>query len=399
MATKIGIYITGLGQSIHNETVEKYTERLRNELNFTTTGFNYFIKTEKISYQPEKNSTVVSLFKKDKNDNEELIYKIYDFQYHKILTEKFEHYNIFIKNLILFSLIIKKTPQITLRFFRKKEFSSPYQTTYAFSILLIISLCVLFLIPACIDLMTNESIIKNISKLLYHIGYDIDVERIHNYGKYVLSITTLILIFAPQSKTIITSLATEFSCVDSYIANGEQSQIVLGNLDSLVEYIAENEPDPEIHFHCYSFGSILAVDLLFPVAEIPPSDNVQKLTKLLITTGNPYEFINAYYPSFYKRRSPIMENTLKWMNVYSVSDVFATNYRKDDSRGEAEFGIKNIAILPENINYEITSDKSGIIAFFSLNSIKMHKCYWDPSTIGQSCMKVLLPKLTSKGFI
>ncbi|OUL61221.1 hypothetical protein [Flavobacterium sp. AJR] len=399
MATKIGIYITGLGQSIHNETVEKYTERLRNELNFTTTGFNYFIKTEKISYQPEKNSTVVSLFKKDKNDIEELIYKIYDFQYHKILTEKFEHYNIFIKNLILFSLIIKKTPQITLRFFRKKEFSSPYQTTYAFSILLIISLCVLFLIPACIDLMTNESIIKNISKLLYHIGYDIDVERIHNYGKYVLSITTLILIFAPQSKTIITSLATEFSCVDSYIANGEQSQIVLGNLDSLVEYIAENEPDPEIHFHCYSFGSILAVDLLFPVAEIPPSDNVQKLTKLLITTGNPYEFINAYYPSFYKRRSPIMENTIKWMNVYSVSDVFATNYRKDDSRGEAEFGIKNIAILPENINYEITSDKSGIIAFFSLNSIKMHKCYWDPATIGQSCMKVLLPKLTSKGFI
>lgn len=393
MATKIGIYITGLGQSIHNETVEKYTERLRNELNFTTTGFNYFTKTEKISYQPERNSTVVSLFKKDKNNNEELIYKIYDFQYHKILTEKFEHYNIFIKNLILFSLIIKKTPQITLRFFRKKDFSSPYQTTYAFSILLIISLCVLFLIPACIDLMTNESIIKNISKLLYYFGYDIDVERIHNYGKYVLSITTLILIFAPQSKTIITSLATEFSCVDSYIANGEQSQIVLGNLDSLVEYIAENEVEPEIHFHCYSFGSILATDLIFPVAEIPPSDNIQKLTKLLITTGNPYEFINAYYPSFYKRRSAIMENSIKWFNIYSVSDVFATNFRKDDTRGEAEFGIKNIAIIPENINYEITSDKFGIIAFFSLNSIKMHKCYWDPSTVGQSCMKVLLPKL------
>ncbi|MCV9930575.1 hypothetical protein OIU83_23140 [Flavobacterium sp. LS1R49] len=396
---KTGIYITGLGQSIHNETVEKYTERLRNELSFTKTGINYFLKTEKIFYQPDKDSTVVSLFKKDKNGNEELVYKIYDFQYHKILTEKFEHYNIFIKNLILFSLIIKKTPHIILRIFSKNGFSRPYQTTYAFSILLVISLCVLFLIPACIDLMTNESIIKNISKLLYHFGYDIDIEKIQDVGKYVLSITTLILLFAPQSKTIITSLATEFSCVDNYIMNGGQSQIMLGNLDSLVEYIAENEPDPEIHFHCYSFGSILAMDLLFPVAQIPPSDNIQKLTKLLITTGNPFEFINAYYPSFYDNRYPIMKDTLKWMNIYSTSDVFATNFRKDDKHGEAEFSIKDIELLPENINYEITSAKKGVFAFFSLNSIRMHKCYWDQNTIGQSCIKVLLPKMRNKNFI
>ncbi|PJJ08788.1 hypothetical protein CLU83_2089 [Flavobacterium sp. 1] len=409
MAAKIGIYITGLGQSIVNESVEKYTERLKNELSFKTTGFEYFTKTKKILYQPEKESTVVSIIKKDKKTNtEETIYKIFDFQYHKILTDKFNQYNILFKTLILSVLVIKKIPQIILRMVNSNGFDRPYQTFYAFFIILTISLCILFLIPTCISLMTSEEIIKAINHSLKKIPfmpiqYELDnviIEKIRENGKFLLSFTALILLLLPQSKTIITSLSTEFACVDGYINNGEQSQILLGNLDLLIEHIAENEPNPEIHFHTYSFGSILAIDALFPIAEIPPSDNIQNLTKLLITTGNPFEFINAYYPSFYNRRCEIMKDSLKWINIYSVSDVFATNYRCDDNRGEAEFGIKNVYLLPENINYEITSDKAmNPITFLSLSIVKMHKCYWDPTTIGQSCMKVLLPPMIKNKYI
>lgn len=402
MATKIGIYITGLGQSFDNETVEKYTERLKNELSFTTTEFKYFLKTEKVAYLPDKYSTVVQLLKKDKTGQEELIYKIYDFQYHNILTDKFNHYDIFRKSLILFGLVMKKTPQLILRMFNWNGFSRPYQTFYAFFILFIISLFILFLIPACIDLILNNDFTKNNfnspeNKQLKGMLNTIDFEKIK---KYTISITTLILLFAPQSKPIITALASEFACVDGYINNGEQSQILLGNLDFLIEYIAENEMEPELHFHCYSYGCIVGMDALFPIAEIPPSNNIQNLTKLLITTGNPFEFINAYYPNFYNRRSPIMADKIKWLNIYSILDTFATNFRKDTTRGEAQFGIKDLSILPENINYEIASDKKiNLFDFLFLNSIKMHKCYWDSSIIGQSCMKVLLPGMREKKLI
>ncbi|MBF4469915.1 hypothetical protein [Flavobacterium sp. HJJ] len=445
MSNKIGIYITGLGQSIDNETVEKYSERLKNELSFKTTGYEYSIKTKKILYQPEKESTVVSIVKKDKKTNaEEVIYKMYDFQYHKILTDKFNQYNILFKTLILSVLVIKKIPQIILRMVNSNGFDRPYQTFYAFFIIFLISLSVLFLVPSAVSILTidNKADQENISaekkqnitvkkapqkkivtthkttltdKLIAEESFKdfIDrysktisesinhyIENIRTLGQITLPITTLLLVLIPQSKTIITSLSTEFACVDAYINNGEQSQILLGNLDLLVEYIAENEPDPEIHFHTYSFGSILAIDALFPIAEIPPSDNIQNLTKLLITTGNPFEFINAYYPSFYNRRSETMKDSLKWINIYSVSDVFATNYRCDANRGEAEFGIKNVYLLPENINYEITSDKAmNPITFLSLSIVKMHKCYWDPTTIGQSCMKVLLPSMIKNKFI
>lgn len=412
MSSKIGIYITGLGQSIDNETVEKYAERLKNELSSKTDDTYYHLKIEKKIYPVDKECTRVSIYKKDKKHKEnknidgELIYKVYDFHYHKILTDKFERYNIVIKNLLLLGLVLKKFPQITLGLFNGNGFSRPLQTLYAFIILLTISLCVLFLIPGCIELIISNtsanSIIKNnINEFLCFFKIDYSFSKssfntISNYTRKILSITTLILLFAPQSKMILTSLATEFSCVDNYITYGDQSQILLGNLDQLIEYIAENETDPEIHFHTYSFGSILAIDALFPIAKIAPSDNIQKLVKLLITIGNPFEFINAYYPTFYNNRCEIMKNELAWLNIYSIADVFSTNYRRDGKRGDAEFGIKDITLIPENINYEITSDRSGIIAFFSLHSIRMHKCYWDPSTIGQSCMKVLLSNLLKK---
>lgn len=439
MSTKIGIYVTGLGQSIDNETVEKYAERLINELSFKTSNISYSLKIEKKFYQTDKECTVVSLFQKNKNtlnknQKKSPFYKIYDFQYHRILTDRFNHYNIIVKNLVLFGLVLKKLPQIFLRLFNGNGFSRPLQTFYAFSILFTISICILFLIPGCIELLITDNsknqglfdqILKNtdnqalIDSLKNRINnsqnqtlitksndfiklyskWIIDEELIKSCGKKVLAITTLVLLFVPQSKTIITSLATEFSCVDSYITNGEQSQILLGNLDLLIEYIAEKEVNPEIHFHAYSFGSILAIDTLFPIAKIPPSDNIQKLTKLLITIGNPFEFINAYYPTFYNDRCDIMKDHIKWLNIYSIADVFSTNHRRDNTRGEAEFGIKDISLTPENINYEITSDKSGLVAFFSLNSIKMHRCYWDKCTIGQSCMKVLLPKLIDNKYL
>lgn len=403
MATKIGIYLTGLGQSIDNETVEKYMERLKNELSYTTTGFNYSLETKKITYQFEKDSTVVILNRRDKSGKEKVIYKMYDFQYHSILTDRFTKYNIFIKNLILFGLVLKKLPQIFLRIFNRNGFSRPYQTFYAFLILFSISLCVLFIVPVCIEFMTKDSFLDgilhnlNINITNFRLDNKTQILKLQNYGKLLLSITTMILLLAPQSKTIVTSLATEFACVDSYISNGEQSQLLLGNLDLLVEHIAENETEPELHIHSYSFGSILAIDALFPIAEIPPSKNIRNLTTLLITIGNPFEFIKAYYPKFYDERSDCMKDKLNWINIYSLKDVFATNFREDNQKGEAQFGIKNIDLLPENHNYEISSNKEiSLLSVLSFHSIKMHKSYWDNSPLGQSCMRILLPTMLYK---
>lgn len=403
---KTGVYISGLGQSIHQESVEKYALRIKNELSYNDTGSEYNLKTEKIFYSQERESTVVSILKSanEEDGDGELIYKIYDFQYHEILTEKFNKKNILIKNLILFWLVIKKLPQLFLRIFKSGNFSRPYLTFYAFFILFLVSLAIIFLIPASIDIVTEFSTSEKFKSFLENINIDTNkisglLSIAKDIAKWFVPITTFILLVIPESKTLITSLATEFACVDKYIENGEQSQAILGNLDLLVEYIAEKEPESKIHYHCYSFGTIIALDSLFPVGNIP-STNLRTKSELLITIGTPYEFINSYYPNFYNNRCAVMANAITWLNIFSIADALATNFRNDMKRGPAEFGIKEVSLLPVNINYEITSDKNmTLFNFITMDSIRMHKCYWDSSSNGQSCIRLLYHEMNQRQFI
>lgn len=385
---KVGIYISGLGQSFHKENVQKYAERFRNELHFNEKGSVYELRSEIITYSGTKTAKVVKLVKDGSAIKEEIAYTFYEFEYHELLTERFKKQNILYKNLILFGLVLKKLPQLIKRIFVHDHYNRPYLTFYAFTILFIISLAIIFLIPATLDMVSGFKVGGDILKLL-DLNFLRENPFLVNAYKLSIPLTTFILLLVPESKTIVTSIATEFACADRYLNDGIQSQLILGNLDLLVEYISENEPDSKIHYHCYSFGSLIAMDFLFPLGSIP-SANCRLLSETLITIGNPYEFINSYYSKYFLNRSLVMENEIKWINIYSISDALSSNFRNDSSRGESMYGIKNSSLKPENLNYEISPDKSqNFFNFITMDGIRMHKLYWDSETNGQSCLRVL----------
>lgn len=403
MSDKVGIYISGLGQTLNKENVEKYALRIKNELNYSTEGKQFKIKTEKEIYSDNLETTLVSIFHEGEN-NIEVVYKIYDYNYHNALTEDFKKKNILVKNLILLWLVIKKFPLLVSKLFFYKSYRRTYLTFYAFTLFFIISLAIIFLIPASIDLATKLSFTKELVEFLKLIKLDFIINifsaiDIKGILKILVPLTTLILLITPESKTILTSLATEFAAVDQYLENGEKSQLVLGNLDLLIEYISENNLDSKIHFHCYSFGSLLAFDLLFPMGNIP-SKNIEKHVELIVTTGNPYEFINAYYPNYYMNRNFERKLSLKWINIYSISDALATNFRDDSKIGEAMYGFNNDELMPINLNYEIAPKLHlNIVNFLSMYGIRIHKSYWDHTPNGQSCMRLIIDKMQELDFI
>ena len=59
MSNKVGIYISGLGQTLNKENVEKYALRIKNELNYSTEGKEFKIKTEKELYSESLETTLV----------------------------------------------------------------------------------------------------------------------------------------------------------------------------------------------------------------------------------------------------------------------------------------------------------------------------------------------------
>lgn len=403
MENKIGIYISGLGETFKKENVEKYAQRIKNELNYSTDGKVFKSKTEIKSYSEGLESTLVTIYEGEEN-NPNVVYKLYDFDYNQTLIDGFKKKNILHKNFILLWLVVKKFPLLVYKMFFYKAFNRPYLTFYAFSLFFIISLAIIFLIPASIDLATQLSFTKELVSFLklirldflVNIFYSIDAKAIL---KFLVPFTTLILLITPESKVVITSLATEFAAVDQYLESGEKSQVILGNLDLLIEYISEEESNSNIHLHCYSFGSLIATDLLFPVGNIP-SKNVRNRINLLVTTGNPYEFINAYYPKYFQNRNFDKRPEIKWINVYSISDALATNFRNDGKRGEAEFGISTDSLLPINLNYEISPVLNlNIINFLTMHGIRIHKSYWDHTPNGQSCMRLIVDKLIEQKII
>ncbi|PKA83532.1 hypothetical protein ATE92_1688 [Ulvibacter sp. MAR_2010_11] len=397
---KTGIYIAGLGQSFNKETIEKYAQRLLNEIRFKTTGVDYDLAIEKINYTKDRESTVVTLFEKGAENR--ILYKLYDFKYHEILTEKFNNYSLIMRNFWLLLLVIRKFPFILKRLFFPKNYSRPFQTLYLFMIFLLIAITVILMLPATLGvIMTffDADVVSNfISNVKDFFGISSDIPGLSKSffkgaSAVIVSATAVLLLIVPNANVLIANLATEFVCANDYLEHGIQKQLLKGNLELLVEYVTEHEPDCKIHFHTYSFGSIIALDFLHPFGG-RVTRNVEHYCEALITIGTPFSFINTYYPDFYKNRNIDFGNKLCWLNVYSVTDALATNFRKDNNIGEAQFGLTQTTTKPVNINYEVTAiNKKGIINFIMLYSIKAHGMYWDPKVEGQSCLGLVCDEM------
>jgi hypothetical protein len=388
-----GIYIAGLGQSSNKESVEKYAERYIKELEYSTSGINFYTKVEKIYYNDDQSSLVVKIYQhtkeKQKSNQDNLIYAFYDFEYNELLNQKFQNKNLFLKNLALLLLVTRKLPRLITSLFKKRTYTKGGQTFYMFLLFLIMSLAVLLIIPSLLSIFNGFNcsgiklicIVNNFLKVL------------KEYSMKILPLTSIAIIFIPESRTLLTKVAAEFTTIDNYIQYGEQAQIIQGNLDALIEYIIEDEENPTIHLHTYSFGSVIALDALFPLGN-EPSANILNNINLLITVGAPYEFINNYYPKFYTERINKMSEKIEWINVYSTMDAFASNFRKDNKAKEPQYGIMGKIEKPINLNYEIARrEKYNIFSFLTLKHITMHQSYWDDSKSGQSCTRLIFNKM------
>lgn len=390
-----GIYIAGLGQSTTKESVEKYVTRYIKELEYSTSGINYYTKVEKIYYNDDQSSLAVRIYQhrkeEQKSDKDTLIYSFYDFEYNELLNQKFQNKNLLFKNIALLLLVLRKFPRIILSLSNKTTYTKGGQTFYMFLLFFTMALSVVLVIPSLLGFVdgTKLSFIKeylntNLTGLLRHL---------RDFSLKMLPATSLAIIFIPESTSLLTKVAAEFRTIDNYIQYGEQAQIIQGNFDALVEYIVENEENSNIHLHTYSFGSIIALEALIPIGT-EPCENILNNIVLLITVGAPYEFIDNYYSNFYTNRKDKMSQKMEWINVYSTMDAFASNFRKDNRVGEAQYGILNKKEVLINLNYEIVRrEKYNLFSFLTLKHITMHKSYWDDSKSGQSCTILIFKKM------
>jgi hypothetical protein len=154
-------------------------------------------------------------------------------------------------------------------------------------------------------------------------------------------------------------------------------------LTDLLECLAEKQEYRHIHLLAYSFGTLVALDNIFPAGGQPGARFAKLHT--FITIGCPYDLIRLFWPQYFENRYGLPETPPRWLNIYSRMDILASNFRDDDQKGEAQIPLELLpelklpACLPENIHYSVSQEPEKITFLNSLSPLNLlaHSGYWE----------------------
>ncbi len=397
------IYIPGLGTRLFDQSVESFAYRFKKalDINDINPARKFEVEVKKINFgEGAKQEASVASVIDITEGGRDIAYEFYELNYGKNLTDKYEERNIVIKILLLFTAIIVKFPSLIFQFAKTiltigkhstLTLKDVLQFTYAAVLLMLISIFGILLLASVAsylpDLLTANNIALPVSVQHYLIWF-----RDLINAKYVILISTLLMLFMPNAKNFISIIATEYVCTIYYLNFGDRRQGIIGKLEELAEHVHETAKPDDLSIYSYSFGSIIALDALFP-QEGKPSRRLSEI-HTLVTIGSPVDFINAYWPGYFKLREKSSACLSKWYNIYSISDILSSNFRYDDKLKDAQYSICREGILPVNIPYNIVNiQRNFLLAMLFLGGLRAHQLYWDEELYSSSCLTNLVLKM------
>ncbi|WP_138431630.1 hypothetical protein [Fodinibius saliphilus] len=206
----------------------------------------------------------------------------------------------------------------------------------------------------------------------------------------VIVVAALGLFSKEDFKQMISELGKELAAAENYLSVDEKRSKIRGQFATLLEHISEKEGEglpkyDNIHLLSYSFGSIIALDSLFPNDSplVPRFQMVDSLT----TIGTPYDFISTYWPEYFNSRMQYDGVPRNWINIYMKSDVFGSNFT-DSKTGETsgiefhpDYCLDEKSSIAPNVNRLSGPNRSlkdyGWFNRLRLIGFKTHSQYWE----------------------
>jgi hypothetical protein len=152
----------------------------------------------------------------------------------------------------------------------------------------------------------------------------------------IVVISTTIAFFVPKKwmETLLRA-SKDYTAVMQYLLFGAQSRDVESQLLLMIGELQSSGNYKHIHIVGYSFGSLLAIDTLYPSkVETPPAEFTQ--IKNFVTFGCPYDMVRTFYPTYYSKRRLA---PYEWTNIYIPGDVFGSNFREDNIQGDSTMAV------------------------------------------------------------
>lgn len=230
------------------------------------------------------------------------------------------------------------------------------------------------------------------------------IDKKELFPSIIVLISALGFIMPPKAKIKekISLAATNYLCLIHYLNWGERNHAIGGKLEALLEHLVEKEDDyKKIHIIGYSFGSIVALDNLFPAGRLP----IDRFSRIdtLVTIGCPFDMIRTYWPDYFMGRRALSPDKPKWINVYSPIDILSSNFADGgndipvDEAQEQDIGIEADGTLhkPESLIFSQGPHKAlGWWDILTLAGFRAHSLYWGEEVKGEiTCFQPIVNKM------
>ena len=189
---------------------------------------------------------------------------------------------------------------------------------------------------------------------------------------------TIALICLARVRPVLVDIGQVLRSVLRYFEYDAVRLRVIAVFDEIYDAVLDEDEDTEVHLFAFSFGSIVALDALFPhdpAVERRTTANIRSL----VTMGCPADFVRLIYPDHFdpcRARTPIPP----WTNVYIPADVLASNFRPgtDDGSGapgpDPDAGVAGVVPDP---NLEVGRPRLKGKQVARMEGFALHGSYWN----------------------
>lgn len=211
---------------------------------------------------------------------------------------------------------------------------------------------------------------------------DVVEEAVGPWTGVPLALTALVVTVSPKkSRDALDRAMSHLVAAVRYLSEGEGRDSETGRFYELVEHLAELG-FTSIDVVGYSFGSVVALDALYPSGTHGVPTGTRQVVKRLVTIGCPAVTIATFWPHYWAGRTPWGDD---WVNVYSPLDVLSSRLRSGGAGAPPLApvpgdGTRSPRVPKKEIEFNhANAATSDLTAFekLTLQGLQAHARYWE----------------------
>jgi pimeloyl-ACP methyl ester carboxylesterase len=206
----------------------------------------------------------------------------------------------------------------------------------------------------------------------------------------VVWVTAVGLFLKADLKAWVQKSGLGITVANQYLTLGLRRRAVEDQFAALLNHLGQ-KPDVQyqrVHVVGYSFGSIIALDALFPDDQAAA---VFGRIHTLVTVGCPFDFVRTYWPTYFQQRTQLGDVPRRWVNIYAAADVLGSDF-VDQAAPPQPARLCGITIgnestprrpdVNERYGRSTTLEEYSAMEKLGFLGFAMHRQYWDGTGAG-----------------